>query len=73
MLSKVRVIARLVIDKFGGQMNTSSRRKFFKNITIGGLGIALFAKSPLKAFSSDKKNKKLKKVFIHPNSVKRTK
>jgi len=54
-------------------MNTSSRRKFFKNITIGGLGIALFAKSPLKAFSSDKKNKKLKKVFIHPNSVKRTK
>lgn len=54
-------------------MNKSSRRNFFKKITLSGLGIALLTKSPLKAFASDKKNKKLKKVFIHPNSVKRTK
>ncbi|MCO6472440.1 MAG: hypothetical protein PHW27_13735 [Melioribacteraceae bacterium] len=54
-------------------MNKTSRRKFFKKITFGGLGLALLSKSPLKAFTSDKKNKRLKKVFIHPNSVKRTK
>lgn len=73
MLNKDRVTALLVIDKFGGQMNKTSRRKFFKKITFGGLGLALLSKSPLKAFTSDKKNKRLKKVFIHPNSVKRTK
>lgn len=42
-------------------------------MTLGSLGIAFLSKTPFKLFAAEKNTKKLKKVVIHPNSVKRAK
>ena len=53
--------------------NNTNRRSFFSFWGKGVLGAMLLSSLPIKLFASSSKYKKLKKVVIHSQAVKRVK
>ncbi|PIQ07763.1 MAG: hypothetical protein COW71_15410 [Ignavibacteriales bacterium CG18_big_fil_WC_8_21_14_2_50_31_20] len=53
--------------------NNKDRRSFFLFLGKGALGAILLSSLPIKLFATSNKYKKLKKVVIHNQAVKRVK